>query len=191
MKQLRREILQSAVTFSRPVIDTLQTNLIELLNTNSYQKGAWTLHMLRSMLGDSLFFGGVREYYRLHCHSSATSDDLCDAFERVSHSSLRWFFDQWLRRPGIPNLSASWSFDDGTRTLTIEVTQTAESQPYAFPLTVEVSSSESKSSFVVLQIPAVRNVTLNLPVVLNARPGRVVFDPRAELLASIRSASEQ
>ncbi len=70
--------------------------LVELLNTNSYQKGAWTLHMLRSMLGDTSFFRGIREYYRLHRHSSATSDDLCEVFERVSKKNLRWFFDQWL-----------------------------------------------------------------------------------------------
>lgn len=191
MKQLRQEILQSDVTFSRPVIDTLQTNLIALLNTNSYQKGAWTLHMLRSMLGDTLFFGGIREYYRRHRHSSVTSDDLCEVLESAAHKNLKWFFDQWLRRPGMPEFSATWRFNDRTRTLTVEVLQTARGEPYAFPLTVEVLTSQGKSSAVVLEIPAERKVTLHVPVVLAAQPVAVVFDPRAELLASISSRSEQ
>ncbi|HCA79316.1 MAG TPA: hypothetical protein DEP53_06230 [Bacteroidetes bacterium] len=191
MKKLRREILQSDVTFSRPVIDTLQTNLVALLNTNSYQKGAWVLHMLRSMLGDTLFFSGIREYYRRHRHSSATSDDLCEVLEMVAHKNLRWFFDQWLRRPGMPEVSASWRFDDRTHTLTVEVIQSGKGEPYAFPLTVEVLTSQGKSSIVVLQIPAERKATPIVPVILSAEPGSVVFDPRAELLASIKSGSEQ
>ncbi len=191
MRQLRREILQSAITFSRPVIDTLQANLIELLNTNSYQKGAWTLHMLRSMLGDTLFFGGVREYYQRHRHSSATSDDLCSVLESVSQRKLRWFFDQWLRRPGVPEVSLRWSFDERTNALTVEITQAAKPQPYAFPLAVEVVSSQGKSSFFVIQVPAEREAILNVPAILTARPEQVVFDPRGELLASIKPRSDQ
>lgn len=191
MQQLRREIIHSDVTFSRPVIDTLQTKYLELLNTNSYQKGAWTLHMLRSMLGDSLFFGGVREYYRRYRHSSAASDDLCEVLERVSQRKLRWFFDQWLRRPGVPDLSPGWRYDDKTKTLTVEITQAAKTQPYAFPLAVEVVSSQGRSSFFILQVPAESKAILNVPAVLSARPERVVFDPMGELLASINSASEQ
>lgn len=191
LKQLRREILESDVTFHRPVVDTLQTNLVALLNTNSYQKGAWTLHMLRSMLGDALFFGSVREYYRIHRHSSASTDDLCEAFERVSKKNLRWFFDQWLRRPGMPELSGRWSFDDRTHTMTLEVTQPGEQQPYAFPLSVEITPSQGKSSRIVLDIPAKKTVTLNVPVALTAKPANVIFDPAVELLASIKSVSEK
>lgn len=191
MKRLREEILHSEVTGSRPVIDTLQTNLIQLLNTNSYQKGAWTLHMLRSMLGDSLFFGGVSEYYRCHRHSTATSDDLCSALMNVSHKELRWFFDQWLRRPGVPDVNLNWNFDVQTHTLNVDVIQNESGQAYAFPLTIEVVSSEGKSSFATLQIPAQRKVTLNVPLALTARPERVVFDPRTELLASIKCLAEQ
>jgi len=36
---------------------------IKLLNANSYPKGAWVLHMLRELMGDSAFFRGLRTYY--------------------------------------------------------------------------------------------------------------------------------
>ena len=47
----------------RPLIDTAQADPARLLNANSYQKGAWLLHMLRREVGDSGFFRGVRDYY--------------------------------------------------------------------------------------------------------------------------------
>jgi aminopeptidase N len=191
MQQLRREIIQSDVTFSRPVIDTLQTNLIRLLNTNSYQKGAWTLHMLRSMLGDTVFFRGVREYYRQHRHSSATTDDLCGAFERVSMKSLRWFFDQWLRRPGIPEVSANWSFSRRIGSLKLEVSQSEKALPYAFPLSVEIAISQQRSYVFVVDIPARRNSTVHIPIPPNMEPIRVVLDPGVELLASIKYTLRQ
>jgi len=191
MQQLRREIIQSDVTFGRPVIDTLQTNLIRLLNTNSYQKGAWTLHMLRSMLGDTMFFRGVREYYRQHRHSSATTDDLCEALERVSMKKLRWFFDQWLRRPGMPELSASWSFSRRTGSLKLEVSQSEKALPYAFPLSVEITTSQQRSYVFVVDIPARRNSTVQIPMAPTMEPIRVVLDPDVELLASIQNIVRQ
>jgi aminopeptidase N len=48
MAQTRAQILRDQAVATRPVIDTLQSDLMSLLNTNSYQKGGWTLHMLRA-----------------------------------------------------------------------------------------------------------------------------------------------
>src|SRR6185437_5923033 len=60
MAAMRREIIASPVTAARAVRDTVETDYLKLLNSNSYQKGGWVLHMLRTELGDSAFFRGVR-----------------------------------------------------------------------------------------------------------------------------------
>ena len=67
---------------------------------NTYQKGAWTLHMLRSWLGDDAFWRGIREYYSTYQNRNNTTADFRRVMERVSGESLQWFFDQWLRRGG-------------------------------------------------------------------------------------------
>ena len=100
MRGIRDRVIKAPEVASRPVIDTTQTDLMELLNTNSYQKGGWTLHMLRALVGDSAFFRGLRSYYLANRHSTALTDDLRRAVEGSSGRSLGWFFDQWLRRPG-------------------------------------------------------------------------------------------
>ncbi len=187
MKKLREEIADSRVTFERPVIDTLQKNYVRLLNTNSYQKGAWTLHMLRSLLGDTLFFSGIRAYYAQHRHATATSDDLCINFELVSHRSLRWFFDEWLRRPGIPILRIDWNFDQDLHQLSLAVEQDSSIPPYRFPLTIEIHNSGGEARLVTVDVPALRTARVPVPTNLTSKPLKLVFDPEVQLLAIIKS----
>jgi aminopeptidase N len=186
MAGLRNEVIGSRVTYSRPVIDTLQTDLMRLLNTNSYQKGAWALHMMRSLLGDSLFFAGVRVYYELHRHGNATTDDLCQSFEQISHAQLRWFFDQWLRRPGVPELTVGWEYEASSHHVAIEILQGSRSSPYRFPLRVEVHTEDGKVEEVTMDVPAVETTHMYLPLEFGSRPTKILFDPQVELLALIK-----
>jgi aminopeptidase N len=187
MIRLRNEIIRSKETYDRPVIDTLQTDLMRLLNANSYQKGAWTLHMIRSLMGDSLFFAGIREYYDHYRHGTATSDDLCIAFEQVSHTQLRWFFDQWLRRPGVPELTVSWKYDESLGHVTVEVLQNPRTPAFRFPLAIDVYTADGKVDVVTVDIPAEESTRIQLSRVFDSRPSRLVFDPRVDLLATIKS----
>ena len=189
MSELRDEIVYAREVRERPVIDSLQTDLMQLLNTNSYQKGAWTLHMLRSMLGDSLFFGGIRSYYVHHRHSNATSDDLCDDLGAFAHSNLRWFFDQWLRRPGFPEIVTDWKYDPQTNSVTVEINQGSRFKPYRFPLRVEVQMTSGSTQTTMVDVPAERSYTVLLPQKFVSPPKMLLFDPLAELLATIKSKS--
>ncbi|MEJ2721460.1 MAG: M1 family metallopeptidase, partial [bacterium] len=65
-----------------------------------YEKGAWVLHMLRYVVGDTAFFTGLRTYYQLHAYSTATTEQLRTVFEAVSGMDLQWFFDQWVYEQG-------------------------------------------------------------------------------------------
>jgi len=63
MERSRNRVIASYQRNPVPVIDTSITNLRRLLSTNSYQKGAWVLHMLRQKLGDEVFWQGMQAYY--------------------------------------------------------------------------------------------------------------------------------
>ena len=184
MAEIRDQIAKSPVTRERPVIDTAQTDLMRLLNTNSYQKGGWVLHMLRNTIGDSAFFRGVRAYYAAHQHDNADTDDLQAAMEQASGRELGWFFDQWLRRPGM--IQARWrrSYDARSRRVLLEVTQADDIAPYRFPLTVELTGANGRTHRVVVEVPASRSARIELPVELAAPPSRVRVDPDVALLAT-------
>lgn len=69
-----------------------------------YEKGAVVVGMLRFELGDSLFHAVMREYLGRYAYGNASTQDLIDVCEELSGKDLDWFFDQWVRRSGWPQL---------------------------------------------------------------------------------------
>jgi len=175
MEEDRQEYLESDAT-NRPVIDRDQHELFALLNANSYQKGGWVLHMLRGILGDDVFFRGIRRYYERFGGGNATSGDLRSAMEEVSGKDLEWFFHQWLEEPGYPVLATEWSYDAGAGTVNVTVTQTqnADWPTFRLPLEVEVVTASGTSERHAAELRG-RVEHLSFPVA--AAPKAVVLDP--------------
>ncbi len=186
MVHTRQEVLRSQIVAVRPVIDTVEQDLMALLNANSYQKGGWTLHMLRTQVGDSAFFGGIRDFWAAHRHGNALTDDLQSAIETRTGEQLGWFFDQWLRRPGFASLTTGWRYDMASQRVVISVEQGDRFAPYRFPLTVAVTDAAGEVHRVRLEIPATRSSEVVLPLALSGAPRAIAFDPDAELLAEFK-----
>lgn len=90
-----------------PVYNTSGTNLFNTGTT--YVKAGWIFHMMRTMLGDSTFFGLLRSYFDRFAYQSLETEDLvrfCQ--ERVPSPPVPWrtFFDQWVYAIGHPILHA-------------------------------------------------------------------------------------
>ena len=186
MRRTRAEIVAAPEVVVRPVIDTAQTDLLALLNTNSYQKGGWVLHMLRGIVGDSAFFGGIRDYVAAHRHGTALTDDLRLAVERRAGVPLAWFFDQWLRRPGFAELTASWRYDAAAHRVVLDVRQSERFGAFRAPLTVAVTDAAGTVHRVTVQLPADRSTQFVLDLPLSAPPKALLLDPDVSLLATIR-----
>ncbi len=155
MRAIRSTVLRDTVSVTRrPVIDTIETTLIQLLNRNSYEKGGFVLHMLRAQIGDSAFFRALRAYYAEHRNSTALTADLQAAMEKTSGQKLGWFFDQWLRRPGYPEIDAHWRYDRETHEAVIDVRQTARFGTFRISLLVDVVDSLGGEHRAMLSLPA-------------------------------------
>ncbi len=104
----------------------------------AYSKGAWTVHMLRSQLGDELFAKVLRTYLERHGFSNAVTEDLNRVLEEVSGRSFDRFFDQWVYHGGLPELQVQYAWDEHARLATLSLTQTQQLGPqvltFAIPL---------------------------------------------------------
>lgn len=69
-----------------------------------YGKSALLFHNLRRMVGDALFFEGLKTFIATHRFERASWGDIESAHEKVSGMALGSFFDQWLQRDDIPKL---------------------------------------------------------------------------------------
>lgn len=63
-----------------------------------YSKGSYVLHMLRGVLGDDVFFEGIKNYATdpALMYGNATTEDLQAVIESTSGRDLGFFFDQWV-----------------------------------------------------------------------------------------------
>jgi aminopeptidase N len=186
MANIRRTVLNdSGPVTHHPVIDTVETNLMALLNANSYQKGGFVLHMLRQQIGEGAFFSALREYYRKNRHSTALTDDLQSEMEQTSKQQLGWFFDQWLRKPGYPTVQATWRYDTGNHQTVIDLAQSGSFGDYDFPITVAATDSAGATHRVSGRMkPNGGPIQLRIPTATS--PAAVVLDPDVELLAVLR-----
>src|SRR5712671_2813030 len=126
MAELRARWAGSAEGRTKSIRDDHFANPDQALNANTYPKGAWVLHMLRSELGDEAFFGALHAYYLACRGRSVVTTDFVAAVEQHSKQKLGWFFDQWLDRVGCPELKVAVA-DGG-----IVVQQTQAGEPYRF-----------------------------------------------------------
>lgn len=184
MERRRSEILNDTMSVPRrPVIDTIETDLLALLNVNTYQKGGFVLHMLRSELGDSAFFAGLRRYYAQHKHGTAVTADLQAALQEASGRNLQSFFDQWLRRPGYPEVTVSWSADDKSsgKGTTVSVAQSGRFGYFELPLPIVLTDRNgAQHSF---KIPVAARAMTRFDIAYpSAEITQVVVDPEVTTL---------
>jgi len=107
MASSARNVFRSAAT-NRPILDTLATDLMGLLNSNNYPKGAWVLHSLRGLMGDSAYHRGIREWYARYRDGNALSSDFAALMSQAAGTDLTWYFEQALLQPGYPRLEVGW-----------------------------------------------------------------------------------
>jgi len=129
MNKAARDVFGSKST-SQPIVDSAD-NLLELLNSNNYQKGSWVLHSLRGLIGDSAFFAGIRKYYHDFRDSTALSEDFQHEMEEASGTDLGWYFSQALHQPGYPKLEIVSRYDSVGKAFQLAIRQT---QPEAWGL---------------------------------------------------------
>jgi len=160
-----------------PIFDRDTENLLDLLNANSYQKGAWVLHMLRSSLGDDAFFQGIRNYYEAHKHSTASTEHLRVALEQASGKNLRAFFARWVYESGHPQYELTWEWVR-QKELRLMLRQLQPGNAFLDPLPVKISTAGG-SKEILLQ-PTGKHLIKTIR--LTGKPTRIEIDPHNVLL---------
>lgn len=177
LEQDRKQIISFSKAYTHPVIDSTQNDLMKLLNANSYQKGSWILHMLRKKVGDDLFQKIIRTYYNTYKFSNASSTDFERIAEKVSGMELTGFFNQWLRKPGVPQLSIRGNINK--KTLSGMIIQSQKNEVYEFPLQMKVKFTDG--TFVIETIQ-VEEKEMHFQKAYSKKISSFVIDPNVELL---------
>ena len=152
----------------------------QVLNGLVYQKGGWTLHMLRGQLGTEVFWAGIRDYYRRYRDGNVSTDDFRRVMEEKSRQDLGWFFQQWLKRPGSPEVKGSWQYRPVDHRIDIELTQMQPGGPYRLPIEIGLTVEGSNQ-------PRIEKIELaerqqQFSIKADKVPTTVILDPNCWIL---------
>jgi len=116
----------------------------------SYNKAGWIVHMLRGVMGDSLFFESLQSYvyHDSLAYGAVTTDDFQTVCENVSGLDLGDFFQQWIYGEYYPQYAVSWEMLD-TDELIVTIEQTQNWQTFRMPIQLNVTTPTETLSFTV------------------------------------------
>lgn len=177
LKRSRKRVIKYAERNLAPVIDTTLPVSTKLLSTNSYQKGAWFLHMLRNELGDELFWKCIQLYYTKYEYKNTMTEDFQAVVESVSGKDFDQFFFQWLYQKGHPVISHELNYKTGR--LNINFIQHQKHYTFKFPLELKIIYEDGSSGYQKIMID---KADYKFSILSSKKPKEIILDPNTNLL---------
>ncbi len=139
-----------------------------------YGKGAMVFHMLRMEAGEEAFWESLRRMVRVNMFERAGWDDFEEIFSDEAERNFRPFFEQWVQRPGAPELSLQdvhAEDRDGQWTVTGTITQEHPAYELNLPLYLE---TENQPVHETINITSEKK---SFEISASSRPLRLAVDP--------------
>jgi aminopeptidase N len=88
---------------------TDQYTFIDLL----YGKGPLVVRMLHTTMGDDRFWTLLQTMLTKYAYKEVSTDDFGKEASLIVGQDMTWFFNQWIKQPGIPDLDVTKSLKKG------------------------------------------------------------------------------
>jgi hypothetical protein len=149
----------------------------EIFDSNlSYVKGSWVLHMLRHVVGDTIFFDILKTYNDSpeYKYATATTENFQYICEQISGMNLNKFFQQWIYEEYFPQYSYSWSWEQNGSDydITLEIRQEQTNHIFWMPVDVTVTTGSGERTFVAWDSLATQSFSFTV----SSEPTNLVLD---------------
>ncbi|MBK8944927.1 MAG: T9SS type A sorting domain-containing protein [Ignavibacteriae bacterium] len=146
----------------------------------SYSKGGVVLHMLRGILGDSLFFKSLQSYlvHLNYSYNVAETEDFKNVCEEISGIDLDYFFDEWIYGENYPKYSLEWNFNSvGNNKYNVQLllSQEANSNPTFFTMPIQFLIRTNLKDTLITELNNLQNQSFTFEVA--GMPENIEFDP--------------
>lgn len=142
--------------YAGSMIGKTDTAFWDSFSARSYKKGALVLHMLRAVVGDSMFFLILRNYagHPKLRYGNAQTEDFVEECERTYGKSLKWFFNEWvystLDSIDRPVYEFDWQIRrTGTHNIVnVRLNQTtADKLVFRMPMTITLATARGETTY--------------------------------------------
>jgi aminopeptidase N len=172
--------------YRRPIVCQDYDAPLDLFDRHLYEKGGLVLHALRTELGDAVFWRGVNAYLTRHAHGIVETRDLQRALEEVSGRSLGRVFEQWVYKPGHPEIEIDLTWERGIVTIAAKQVQpTTDGVPSSFEVALDLELADASGGVTRRRLLVTeRQQSFALPAAI--RPAFVVVDPDMRIVGEVR-----
>jgi aminopeptidase N len=133
----------------------------------SYNKASWVVHMLRHVMGDEDFFGGLALYREQYGYGSADTEQFQAVMEQASGLDLNDFIQQWIYGEYYPQYAYSWvqtASGGGEVGLRLRLDQIQTNTGlFTMPVDVRVTTDAGETTLVVASSEALEVYNLIAP----------------------------
>lgn len=151
----------------------------------SYAKGGVVLHMLRGVVGDTVFFNILKSYVSdtTLAYRTAVTEDFQRIAERVSGLQLGYFFNEWIYGQNYPVYRINWYYQEKENDifsvfLTVTQKQNTNPQYFTMPVEIKINTSYGDTTFRIFNNALVQNFNFEV----KGKPALVTFDPENKIL---------
>lgn len=133
----------------QPVVREGEVTSDEAFNSDIYGKGGWTLHTLRWLIGEQLFWRATRELlYGIDNTSDIkypikplyrNTEQFIDIVNKLTGDNYNWLFDIYLKQAELPILNKRQV--NGVITLNWDV-KSLNNKPFPMPLPISINGKE-------------------------------------------------
>lgn len=109
-----------------------------------YNKASLALFMLKDLLGEAVFFEGLRGFFADYKYGAASTHDFIKAFRRVSGMDLDLFFKGWFDSHALPEVKVSHTLQKKEEGFLLRFHVVQKRGFFVFPLSVEWNLSGRK-----------------------------------------------
>ncbi len=157
-----------------------------------YQKGAWVMHMLRTLMinlktmQEDRFQDMMRDFFTTYNGKVASTNDFQRMVEKHTGQPMGWFFDQWVRGTAIPTYSVFWAVTDagaGMFRTQIKVVQTGVPETFQMYVPVSVQLSDGGVLRARVLVKGAETTVDLAPV--GSRPRSLTFNDFEGVLATV------
>lgn len=163
----------------RPLFFSQWNDATDLIDDTAFLRGAWTMHMVRKLVGEQDF---KRVLSELQTSAIVQSDNLTQILEVYLPDDLEPFQRELFYGASHIKLEIDWQYSALNSSVDIEVSHADTSVEWpSIPITVEVETLTGvQRHYIVLDEPS-----KSLSVSVSGRPRYVTVDPDQALLAEI------
>ncbi|XP_008559136.1 puromycin-sensitive aminopeptidase isoform X1 [Microplitis demolitor] len=138
------------------------TEIDEIFDDISYNKGASVIRMLHSYIGDEDFRKGMNLYLKRHSYANAETEDLWAALEEMSNKPVGDVMSTWTKQQGFPVIKVEQRQQGNDRVLVLSQEKfladgSVDKEDYLWMIPLSVSTSKSPNDVALTTVMSEKN----------------------------------